>query len=95
MGISLGQDLSNAGYCPICVKGVNVPVRLAEGFTPTVGTHFYFDQETGEGAEYLFDADLPAILTQGLYTKILSDGGLPEGGGTPVPAALIDYPDGL
>lgn len=47
LGISLGKDLSNIGYTSIVRSGLEVPVLLTSGFTPTVGAQVHISDTTG------------------------------------------------
>jgi len=45
IGISMGRDLSDAGFTSIAYRGEAIPVLLGAAFTPTIGT----DTELSEG----------------------------------------------
>lgn len=90
LGISLGVDLSNAGFVPICRKGLLVPVLLTAAFTPTVGAHVAFSDTTGLAKAYTGTGDsyVNAVYASGKLTGIAEDG-------STVDCALIDMVGGL
>ncbi len=49
-GVSLGRDLSNAGYSSICIAGLGVPLQLTAGFDPVIGAVVSTSNSTGLGA---------------------------------------------
>ncbi len=88
IGISLGRDLSNTKRTAICTKGVEVPVLLANGFTPTVGAQVQISTTTGKAVAsgtavnaYYATSTLTAYDEAG---SAIADG-----------AALINFPGGL
>lgn len=90
LGISLGKDLSNAGFLPICRKGLLVPVLLTAAFTPTVGGHVAFSDTTGLAKAYTGTGDsyVNAVYASGKLSGVDEDGNA-------VDVALIDFPGGL
>ena len=90
IGISLGRDLSDTGYTAIAYRGEKVPLRLAASFTPVIGSVVYIDNATGLGKASATDAT--AVNAQ-YHTSLKS--GLPEGGGSPLACALINFSGGL
>lgn len=90
VGVSLGGDLSNAGYTAFCEAGEEVPVKLASGFTPTKGAQVHISDTTGlagpSGAGY---TGVNAYYESG---KLV---GVPGVGTTNVDAALISFVGGL
>lgn len=91
LGISIGKDLSDTNKTAICYKGVRVPIRLTAAFTPTIGAVVYISDTTGKAAASATDA----TAVNAVYTQLLTDGALPEDGGTAVAACYIDFPGGL
>jgi hypothetical protein len=91
LGVSLGKDLSNAGFTAIARKGLGVPVKLAAGFTtPAKGGQVAINDTTGEARAYTGTGDsyVNAYYVSGLLTGILEDG-------TEANVALVDFPGGL
>lgn len=90
IGISLGKDLSNAGYSAVAYRGMQVPVQLTAAFTPVVGAAVFLDNTTGRAKASATDATaVNAVYRSGILA------GIPEGGGADVAVALIDFPGGL
>ncbi len=88
IGISLGRDLSNTKRTAICTKGLEVPVLLANGFTPTVGAQVQISTTTGKAVSsgtavnaYYVTSTLTAYDEAG---TVIADG-----------AAVISFPGGL
>lgn len=91
MGISLGKDLSNAGFTSIVKSGTAVPVALASGFTPTVGAQVHIDDVSGEAAASgTGKTGINAYYTTAALTRINEDGTETANG-----VALIDMPGGV
>ncbi len=90
IGISLGQDMSNAGYSAIAYRGIKVPVQLTAAFTPVIGAPVFLDNTTGRAKASATDA----TAVNAVYRSAVLEG-LPEGGGASVAVALIDFPGGL
>lgn len=89
LGISLGKDLSDTGRTAICRKGLGVAVKLASGFTPTIGAQVALSDTTGEAKAYTGTGDTYVnAVYKAVLTGILEDG-------TEAPVALIDFPGGL
>lgn len=89
LGISLGKDLSNVGRTAICRKGLGVPVKLADGFTPTIGAQVHISDTTGEAAASgSGKTGVNAVYVSGVLTGVQEDG-------TEANVALIDFPGGL
>lgn len=85
-GVSMGKDLSNAGFSSYCEQGNGVPVLLKAAFTPTQGGTVWYETATGLcAASSGSAAQLNAVYASGLLA------GIPEAGGATVPAALIDF----
>lgn len=91
LGISLGVDLSGIGRTAICNKGIDVPVKLGDAFTPTVGAQVNISDTTGEAVA----AGGGATAVNAFYKKVKLLGGLSEDGVTLINVALIDFPGGL
>ena len=88
IGISMGVSLSNTKRTSICSKGMEVPVLLANGFTPTVGAQVQISTTTGKAVAsgtavnaYYATSTLTAYDEAG---AAIADG-----------AALINFPGGL
>lgn len=90
IGISVGRDLSNAGHTAIAYRGMEVPVLLEAAFTPVIGAVVYLSNTTGNAAA----SSTTATAVNAIYKTSIKSG-LPEGGGTSVACALIDFPGGL
>lgn len=91
VGVSLGRDLSDTNRTAFAYKGVGIPVLLATGFTPVLGAAVYIDNATGKAKGSATDT----TAVNATFSAILSAGGIPEDGGSPVACALIDFPGGL
>lgn len=93
-GVSLGRDLSNAGYSAICVKGLGVPVTLKASFNPVIGAAVLVDDSTGFAT-----GDGSNHATAAVYASERVGGSGVNGGqqedGTTVGVAYIDMPGGL
>jgi hypothetical protein len=88
VGISMGRSLSSTKRTAICTKGLEVPILLANGFTPTVGAQVQISTTTGKAVSsgtavnaYYATSTLTAYDEDGVA---ISDG-----------AALINMPGGL
>ncbi len=88
IGISLGASLSATKRTAICTKGMEVPILLANGFTPAIGAQVQISTTTGKAVSsgtavnaYYATSTLTAIDEAG---AAISDG-----------AALINMPGGL
>jgi len=90
IGISMGRDLSDSGYTAIAYRGEAVPVRLGAAFTPAIGAVVYIDNATGLAKASATDA---TAVNASYHSSLKS--GLPEGGGSEVPCALINFSGGL
>lgn len=88
VGISLGRSLSDVKYTSFAVRGIKVPILLANGFTPTIGAQVQISTTTGKAvasgtAVNAFYSELP--------TTVYDEAGVVVADG----AALIDFPGGL
>lgn len=92
LGVSLGNDLSNAGFCPIVRKGLLVPVLLTAAFTPVVGAAVAISDTTGKAIAYTGTGDsyVNAVYASGPLTAVKEDGTSVALG-----VALIDMVGGL
>jgi len=88
MGISLGRSLSGHKRTAICTKGLEVPILLTNGFTPTVGAQVQISTTTGKAVTsgtavnaYYVTSTLTAYDEDG---EAIADG-----------AAMISFPGGL
>lgn len=88
MGISLGRDLSNTKRVPICTKGLEVPILLTNGFTPTVGAQVQISTTTGKAVSS--GTAVNAYYATSTLTAYDEDGVAITDG-----AALINMPGGL
>lgn len=90
MGVSLGKDLSDTGRTSIARKGLGIPVKVASGFTPSIGAQVAISNTTGEAKAYTGtgDAYVNAVYKSGILTGIGEDG-------LDKRVALIDFPGGL
>ena len=91
-GVSCGKDLSNTDRVAIVRTGENVPVKLATGFTPTVGAQVAFSDTTGEAMGYTGSGDsyVNAVYASAALDALNEDGTITEDG-----AAYIDMVGGL
>lgn len=48
IGISVGKDLSNAGYTAVARSGLDIPMQLTAAFTPAIGTQVHISDTTGK-----------------------------------------------
>ncbi len=99
-GVSLGRDLSAAGYSSICVAGIGVPLILTAGVDPAVGGVVSISNSTGFGATSSATACAATYASWSPASIIARVGGTGVNGGqqedgTTVGAALIDFPGGL
>ena len=88
IGISLGRSLSDTKRTTFVRRGTQVPILLANGFTPTVGAQVQISTTTGKAVAsgtavnaYYRTAVLTAYDEDGV---VIADG-----------CALIDFPGGL
>lgn len=93
-GVSLGRDLSNAGYSAICVKGLGVPVMLKSGYNPTIGATVEVDDSSGLATGDGSKTATAATFRTGRIGGSGVNGGVQEDGSS-VGVALIDMPGGL
>lgn len=88
IGISLGRSLSNTKKTAICAKGLEVPILLANGFTPTVGAQVQISTTTGKAVSS--GTAVNAYYATSTLTAYDEDGTAIADG-----AALINMPGGL
>lgn len=90
LGVSLGNDLSNAGFCPVARKGLLIPVLLTAAFTPVVGAAVAISDTTGKAIGYTGTGDsyVNAVYASGVLSGLQEDG-------TYADVALIDMAGGL
>ena len=92
LGISVGKDLSDLGRTAVCRAGLDVPILLTNGFTPTKGAQVYIDDVTGKAnASGAGKTGTQAVYKSGKMTAILEDGTEDATDG----CALIDFVGGL
>lgn len=99
-GVSLGRDLSKAGYSSICVAGLGIPLTLTNGYDPPVGGVVSISNSTGFGASTSASATAATYAAWSPSSSIARVGGTTVNGGvqedgTLVGAALIDMPGGF
>lgn len=96
IGISMGKDLSNAGYSPICKRGSKVPVQLTAGFDPTIGAQVAISDTTGKAKAYTGTGDtyINATYVTSRVGGTGVDGGIDESG-TLDGCAYISFPGGV
>lgn len=88
-GISFGKHLSNIAVTNICRAGLQVPVLLTSGFTPTLGAQVHINDTTGAAdASGAGKTGVNATYASGVLTGIKEDG-------TTANVALIDFQGGL
>lgn len=91
MGISLGKDMSDAGFMAIVRSGLKVPLLLTSGFTPTLGAAVVVSDTTGKAIAAGAGATaINATYASSTLTAILEDGTTDAVG-----CALIDMPGGV
>jgi len=88
LGISVGRDLSNTKRTAICVEGIDVPIQVTNGFTPTVGAQVQISTTTGK-------AVTSGTAVNAFYKKVGLTGVSEDGTNLADPVALIDLVGGL
>lgn len=92
LGISLGKDLSDAGFTSYAMSGTRVPILLTAAFTPTVGAQVNISDTTGLAiASGAGATGVNATYLTGKLTAIKEDGTEDATNG----CALIHMPGGL
>ena len=100
IGLSFGADLSDIKSTCLCKLGLEVPIRLEDGFTPAIGAQVHVLKSTGKAVAEdtvgtttvgLNATYMPAWV--GANTAVLS--GVPEDGSAEVRVALIDLAGGV
>lgn len=98
-GVSLGKDLSNAGYIAICVAGLGVPVLLTSALDPVVGGVVTVSNSTGLAASSGTATAATYAASYPGSTDVRVGGTGVNGGqaedGTTVGVGYIDMPGGL
>lgn len=95
IGISLGKDLSAIGRTAVCRRGVGVPLKLTDGFDPTIGAQVTIDDTTGLGkAAGSGVTGYNAVFATGRVGGTGQNKGIDEDGNA-VGVALIDLPGGV
>lgn len=89
LGVSVGRSLSNTLFTAICRKGIDVPVQVTSGFTPTIGAQVQFSNSTGKCVTS------GGTSVNAVYKKISLTGIDEDGNAITDPVALIDFPGGL
>ena len=89
LGVSLGKDLSNAGFTSICRKGLLVPVLLTAALVPVIGAAVSISDTTGKAAAPGAGVTaVNAVYASGVLSGLQEDGSYAE-------VALIDMTGGL
>jgi hypothetical protein len=88
LGISVGRSLSDTKRTAIARKGLEVPILLANGFTPTIGAQVQISTTTGKAVAS--GTAVNAYYVSSTLTAYDEDGAAEADG-----AALIDFPGGL
>lgn len=88
LGISLGRSLSDTKRTAICRKGVQVPIQVTNGFTPTVGAQVQISTTTGKAVS-------SGTAVNAVYVAVGKTGVGEDGNELADPVALIDFPGGL
>jgi hypothetical protein len=91
-GISLGRSVQDPDRTAVLRNGSLVPLRLTDGFAPTIGAQVWIDDETGYG-NIPDDGGVSTSLTSANYVSGQLIGVTKEGDEFPV--ALVDLPGGL
>jgi len=77
IGLSLGKDLSNTDRTSYVNDGLEVPIRLASGFTnPTIGDQVAISDTTGEAVAYTGSGNryVNAVYVSAAATRVDEDG---------------------
>lgn len=77
IGLSLGKDLSNTDRTAYVNDGLEVPIRLASGFTnPVIGAQVAVSDTTGEAVAYTGSGDryVNAVYVSAAATRVEEDG---------------------
>jgi len=95
IGVSVGKDLSDIGRTAVCRRGIGVPILLAAGFDPVIGTQVTIDDTLGvaKGAGAGGTA-VNAVYASGRVGGSGQNNGIDEDGNA-VGVAIIDFPGGL
>lgn len=88
LGISVGKSLSDTSRTAICRKGLDVPIKLTNGFTPTVGLQVQISTTTGLAVSS--GTAVNAVYKTSKLTCVEEDGTAFADG-----CALIDFQGGL
>lgn len=90
LGVSLGRNLSNTTYdISICRKGIRVPVLLAAGFSPNIGSTVSISDTTGLATTAATGAtSVNATYSSSAVSGITESGAYAQ-------CALIDFQGGL
>ncbi len=93
VGVSLGQAPKIEGCTAVLRRGSQVPIRLSDGFSPTVGAQVWIDDETGE-ATLPNGGGTSSTATNANYVTgtLVGVDNLEDDG---IPVALIDMVGGL
>jgi hypothetical protein len=88
LGISIGRSLSDTSRTAICRKGLQVPILLANGFTPTIGTQVQISTTTGKAVS-------SGTAVNAVYKSANLDCVDEDGAAVSDDCALIDFQGGL
>lgn len=88
LGVSIGKSLSDTSRTAICRKGLQVPLLLSNGFTPTLGAQVQISTTTGKAVSS--GTAVNAIYSSGALACVDEAGSAVADG-----CALIDFQGGL
>lgn len=88
LGISLGRSLSSTNRVSVARRGLQIPILLTNGFTPTIGAQVQISTTTGKAVSS--GTAVNAVYRSSVLTAYDEDGVAIADG-----AALIDFPGGL
>ena len=88
LGISAGRSLSDTKRTAIVRKGTQVPIQVANGFSPTVGAQVQISTTTGKAVS-------SGTAVNAVYSSVGLTGVDEDGAEIADPVALIDFPGGL
>lgn len=100
IAISFGNDLSDIKSTSICHVGLEVPIQLEAGFTPSIGAQVHILKSTGKAAA----EDTVGTTTVGINATYMPAwvgattaklAGVVEGASTEIDVALIDLKGGV
>lgn len=91
VGVSLGRDLSNAGFSAYAERGNKVPIQLGTAFTPTQGDDVWYDNTSGKAVASNGSIEVVALNAKFSFVEgSAKKSGIQEDG-TLVDVAYIDF----